>query len=371
MLHRPANSPPIEIASPRRLSMGRSGAQLFRNPFTRLRIDLDPVVPHRRPHLVVGGLGNDHVGRLHRHMAVDTVLRNPVPQRLRNPTTLPLMARQALRRIARRRPLLRMNIMARRTAHRRRRKIAPASLQQSHLVPMHIGMLRRRPRQRLEVVAQRPPRHVRKRRSDRLSLSPVMTQRAKVHLPIARKLRWIQNRLPGRLSRARLLPRDMRRARPMASLARNPTHKTILLISICRRIHRQRPNRSRMALQAPRVDRPRKIRRPIRIPRTIDPPMSLRPVAHRQFIQAISLPIEIRRPAHARARHDIHPLASALLLFPPPGHSRLIKPAIPGFHLEGEFRLIQPRPDNRQNIGPLAKRPQHRIFIHQPRSKKV
>ncbi len=45
-------------------------------------VDFDPVIAHGRPDLLVGGFGDDYVGGLDGHMAVDAVAHDCVTELL-------------------------------------------------------------------------------------------------------------------------------------------------------------------------------------------------------------------------------------------------------------------------------------------------
>ena len=83
---------------------------------------------------------DDYIGLFDRHVAINAFVHNLVSPRLRHCTALPLMASEALQRIGVGGLSGRVDVVAGRAAHLWRRTIAFASLKQSDLVAMDIGM---------------------------------------------------------------------------------------------------------------------------------------------------------------------------------------------------------------------------------------
>src|ERR1700759_5014313 len=107
-----------------------------------------------------------------------------------------------------------MDIVTSRATHLCRRAIAFASLKKSHLVAMNIRMLNTGRRKRFEEFTEGLTGNVRECGRQGFSLNPIVAFGAQVDLPVARKLRRIQNaalRTVVRRGRAlRLLPNMIR-----------------------------------------------------------------------------------------------------------------------------------------------------------------
>jgi hypothetical protein len=56
----------------------------------------------------------------------------------------------------------------------------------------------------------------------------------------------------------------------------------------------------------------------------VDPAMTVRPIAHRQLEEFISLPVEIRLATHSRAYDDVKPLTAGKPFRAEFGHCSLI-----------------------------------------------
>ena len=59
-------------------------------------VDLDPVISHLRMHDLTCRLRDDYVGFFDRHVAMNALVHDLVPQRVRQAAALPLMAGEAL-----------------------------------------------------------------------------------------------------------------------------------------------------------------------------------------------------------------------------------------------------------------------------------
>ncbi len=191
-------------------------------------------------------------------MAIDAVVANLRAQLRKLAALAFFVALQALFRISGRRAFGRVHFMAHRAAHLRI-LVAAAPLRHRHLIAVNvhsgvgIGPLQ------ANVVLQRLPRNVRKRRPKRLPDSSVAL-RADFHLPLPRQRRRIPN-LGGHdlgghdFSRAVIaraatrhsaaegsspryhtpLPFHMLSPSPMAPLARNPQYVPVFSVDILRR----------------------------------------------------------------------------------------------------------------------------------------
>src|SRR5665213_1549974 len=193
--------------------------------------------------------------------------------------------------------------------------------------------------QEFEVIAQRFAGHIGKRWCDSFTQSTVVAQCTHIHLPVARKVRGVQDRLPSRCGTGPgFLSCHVLGAWTMAPLAGASSDQTVSVITIGRRILRERSDVGRMALQATGVDGPREVSGTVFVAGTINPPMPVRPVAYRQLKQLVALPIKVGRSPDPGASDDVYWLGSSLLLSAPAGHGGFIVVAVLCFHLEIEKR---------------------------------
>ena len=123
---------------------------------------------------MASGLRDDYRGRLVWHMAIDAVGLDLFSESLCDAASLPLMAGQTATGVGRRRPFLRVRIVACGAGHVWRRFKAPTALQQTYLVSVYIGVLDGSCLKGREEVSQRLAGHVRKRWRERLALNAVM-----------------------------------------------------------------------------------------------------------------------------------------------------------------------------------------------------
>src|ERR1700733_8570608 len=146
------------------------------------RINLDPVIPDPRLDLFPIQVGDDQVGILQRHVAIDAVLANLCTQ-LHKFTAVPiLMTLQTFFRIRRCDTFGRMYLMARCTRHLRA-SVAAASLRECYLIAVHVNAGLRVGMRQSDVILQLLPRDVRKRRRNCLPDS-AMTLRTHLNLTV-------------------------------------------------------------------------------------------------------------------------------------------------------------------------------------------
>lgn len=96
---------------------------------TGFGINLNPMVSHRCANLLARSLGDDHVGRLNGHMAIDAIRFDLFSHRLCHSAALPLMTRETTIGIACRNSFRRVNVMTGRASHGLRGPETAAPLQ--------------------------------------------------------------------------------------------------------------------------------------------------------------------------------------------------------------------------------------------------
>jgi len=146
------------------------------------RINLDPVIPDTRLDLFPIQVGDDQVGILQRHVAIDAVLANLRTQLHKFAAVPILMTPQTFFRIRRCDTFGRMYLMARCTRHLRA-SVAAASLRECFLIAVHVNAGLRVGMRQSDVILQLLSRDVRKRRRNCLPDS-AMTLRTHLDLTV-------------------------------------------------------------------------------------------------------------------------------------------------------------------------------------------
>ena len=129
-----------------------------------IRVNPDPVRSHRCSDNSIAGLGDDCLGLLQRHMAVDTIRLCLCSESQRCLAILYFVAAQAFCGVRGGRPLGSVNLVACGAGHQVRRDEAAAFLEQPNLVGMHIRACILSDSYRMEIALQWRPRNVGERR---------------------------------------------------------------------------------------------------------------------------------------------------------------------------------------------------------------
>src|ERR1700722_12322917 len=136
------------------------------------------------------------------------------------------------------------------------------------------------------------------------------------------------------------MKRNVINARAMAALAGDSRHQAGRVILIAERVPGADYDARGVTLNTTRDDGTGEIHGAVFIAWTVDPAAAVRPVAYRQFIQPVIVPVEVALPSHTRTDHNLHPFALSLKLPRPAGYRRLVEPARLGLHLEIKSRVI-------------------------------
>lgn len=165
-------------------SIALTGSQsvLTESRILSCRINLDPVIPDSRFDLLSIQVGDDQVGILQRHVAIDAVLANLRTQLHKFAAVLILMTLQTFFRIRRCDMFGRMHVMTRCTRHLRT-SVAAASLRECHLIAVDVNAGLRVGMRQGDVILQLLSRDVRKRGRNRLPDS-AMTLRTHLNLTV-------------------------------------------------------------------------------------------------------------------------------------------------------------------------------------------
>src|SRR5882757_10930928 len=198
-----------------------------------------------------------------------------------------------------------------------------------------------------------------------------MTQGAQVNLPVAGKMRGVQNGfVRGRVGMA-FMQRNVPSTRTMAGLTANAGHKRCSVETIDFWTGRKLLRVSNVTLEASRRCWPIKDGWPVSITWAVDPLLSIGPIAHRQLVQSVAAPIKKALSADARANHDIDPFASRLHLPREASDGRDVEPVGTLLHLVGNARITDywRRVGDLQHVASVCKGPQYRVLVRQLRSK--
>lgn len=158
------------------------------------------MVSHLRMDYLPCGLRDDHIGLLDGHVAANALVDDFVPPLLRNATTLPTVAAQALLRIRFSRLPGAVHVVTGRATHLLRGSVALASLEETDLVSVNVRVLGFGRWKSLEVFAERPSGNVGESGSQSDSLNSVMAFSAQINLPVPRKFYWVQNAVDRRVA---------------------------------------------------------------------------------------------------------------------------------------------------------------------------
>jgi hypothetical protein len=139
------------------------------------RINLDPVIPDPRLDLFSVQVGDDQIGILHRHVAVDAVLANLRTQLHKFSAVPILMTLQTFFRVRRCGTFGRMHVVTGCTRHLRA-SVAAASLRECHLIAVDVDAGLRVGMRQSDIILQMLSGDVRKSGRDRLP-NPTMTLR--------------------------------------------------------------------------------------------------------------------------------------------------------------------------------------------------
>ena len=330
------------------------------------RINLDPVIPDPCLDLFSVQVGDDQVGILHRHVAIDAVLANLRTQLRKFAAVAILMTLQTFFRIRSCRAFGCMHVMARRTRHLRV-LVAAASLRKRHLIAVHVNAGLRVGTRQSDVIFQLLSRDVRKRWRNRLP-DAAMTLRAHLNLPVPRQTRRIHDGMSARRNRGgfQSLVLRMRSARPVASLTRDAQNKTRFFIFVFSFLRWNRLKVRGVTLQAQRNDGPVEVRDTLSVSRAIDPSFQVRPVRHRQLKKLIAFPIQIRLTLMSRPGDDVDSLRSRLLVRRLPENGGFVKPTLFRVHAETEIGIA-----GLQNVFAARKIAQDGILVGQLRCQVV
>src|SRR5882757_499136 len=162
-----------------------------------------------------------------------------------------------------------------------------------------------------------------------------MTQGAQVNLPVAGKMRGVQDGFICGRAGVALMQRNVPSTRTMAGLTANAGHKRGSIEAVDLWTGRKLLRISNVALETSRRCWPIKDWRAVSVTWTVDPLLSIGPVAHRQLVQSVAVPIKVALPANSRANHDIDPFASSLHLPREAGDGRDVEPIGTLLHLVG------------------------------------
>lgn len=135
----------------------------------------------------------DDVGLLNRHVTVDAVIHDRMPDFGRHSTTLPRMTLKAFRRVGFGSLSAAMNVVTGRTTHLRRGTIALAAFEQANLVAMNIRVFGLGNRKGLVVLVEWLAWTIRECWKQWLPLNSVVAFGAEINLPVTRKRPRIQD----------------------------------------------------------------------------------------------------------------------------------------------------------------------------------